>query len=319
MGKFKSTVPRREITEPIETDYVVFDFETTGPCTPGDEILEIGAVKCDRDGNIISHFSALVNPTCEIDSYPQMITGITEEKVRDCPPLREVFPKFLDFIGDLPLVGHGIKGFDLRFLDYTCEYMNLPFVDNPYLDTVKFCKALVSKHETNGKFSVEALVSLFKLPRRQAHRAMSDTLMEKDVYVALCNRYRKKVDFIKAQSSLPVAVEKPFVGKPAERREPDMISFTRKDSVSPDLLVRLGEDSATIEICTYIPELREYVKTNPSLHWVKDGNNRWYLRLDGPLGAGLISFGAAMATIRKRVSVVENNGQLCPVNMACRV
>ena len=56
----------------------------------------------------------LVKPNQKISQKITDITGITNEMVKDKPPIDEVLPKFIEFIGGLPLVAHNID-FDYGF------------------------------------------------------------------------------------------------------------------------------------------------------------------------------------------------------------
>ena len=98
---------------------MVFDLETTGLSPINNEITEIGAVKV-IDGKISDTFEMLVKPNQKISKKITDITGITNEMVKDNPPIEEVLPKFIEFIGGLPLVAHNID-FDYGFL---CENYN---------------------------------------------------------------------------------------------------------------------------------------------------------------------------------------------------
>ena len=83
------------------------------------EITEIGAVKV-IDGKISDTFEMLVKPNQKISQKITDITVITNEMVNVKPPIDEVLPKFIEFIGGLRLVAHNID-FDYGFL---CENYN---------------------------------------------------------------------------------------------------------------------------------------------------------------------------------------------------
>lgn len=305
-------VNRTELTTPIKTDYVVFDFETTGSSMPGDEIIEIGAMKCSFDGKEKERFTSLIRPNCSIGSYVSMLTGISNAMVADAPPMEEVFPKFLDFIGDLPLVGHGIKAFDFRFLDGTCFYGNYPFKDNDYIDTVNVAHKILPKSELT-KFSVDALIQYFGLKKRPAHRAMNDTLMENDVYQSLRTVMITKHEEAVAQATA-FSQNKPVQNQETKSALGNVISQKTERSVEIQngLIVRLFKDYALAEIYGYIPELRDYVKQTSFVHWEKDAN-RWMLRIDAPLGTNLFSLSNSMASIGQQVSVFKQAGELVPI------
>ena len=69
------------------------------------------------DGEVADKFEMLVKPTKKITKKITEITGITNEMVEDKPPIEEVLPQFIEFIGKLPLVAHNAD-FDYGFL---CE------------------------------------------------------------------------------------------------------------------------------------------------------------------------------------------------------
>ena len=99
--------------------YVSFDLETTGKNHRGDEIIEIGAVKI-KDGELGEEFDALVKPSHPISSEITDLTGITNDDVKDSPPIQEVLPSFMDFIGDSVLVAHNVD-FDYPFLSHALK------------------------------------------------------------------------------------------------------------------------------------------------------------------------------------------------------
>ena len=109
----KNNFERRNFAE---TNFVVFDLETTGAKTPPCRITEIGAYRV-RDGEITAEFQTLVNPETPIPHFISELTGITDTMVKCAPKFHEVAADFLDFIGDSVLVAHNAH-FDLRFLNH---------------------------------------------------------------------------------------------------------------------------------------------------------------------------------------------------------
>ncbi|HMS40016.1 MAG TPA: exonuclease domain-containing protein, partial [Pyrinomonadaceae bacterium] len=99
-----------------ETDYVVFDLETTGAKCPPCRVTEIGAYRVSN-GKIVDEFHTLVNPESPIPFFITQLTGISDAMVRHEPKFREIANDFLEFIGDSVLVAHNAH-FDLRFLNH---------------------------------------------------------------------------------------------------------------------------------------------------------------------------------------------------------
>lgn len=115
-AQYQRKLKREEKEYRDKRNYVVFDLETTGLSSATHEITEIGAIKV-IDGEVADKFEMLVKPTKKITKKITEITGITNEMVEDKPPIEEVLPQFIEFIGKLPLVAHNAD-FDYGFL---CE------------------------------------------------------------------------------------------------------------------------------------------------------------------------------------------------------
>jgi DNA polymerase-3 subunit epsilon len=95
---------------------VVLDFETTGLSPDqGDRVIEVGAVLIENN-RITDRFQGLMNPGMRINSFIESYTGITNDMLKDAPPVAEVMKEFAFFLGDHHLVAHNAS-FDRRFLD----------------------------------------------------------------------------------------------------------------------------------------------------------------------------------------------------------
>ena len=93
--------------------YVSIDLETTGLNPKRDRIIEIGAIRVEQ-GQIVEEFSTFVDPGRKLEERITELTGIRDEDLADAPQLDEVFPQLLEFMGELPLLGHRIL-FDYSF------------------------------------------------------------------------------------------------------------------------------------------------------------------------------------------------------------
>jgi DNA polymerase III epsilon subunit family exonuclease len=96
------------------SEFVAFDFETTGRDPWADEIIEIGAVRF-AGGAEVGAYSTFVKPRGPIPEEITGITGITEGMVRDAPAAPDALRGLLGFCGGLVLVAHNAP-FDLAFL-----------------------------------------------------------------------------------------------------------------------------------------------------------------------------------------------------------
>ena len=80
----------------IDSDFVVFDIETTGFSPVKDKIIEIGAVRVEK-GQITARFSEFVNPRVPIPFRIENLTGINDGMVADAEPIEVILPKFMQF------------------------------------------------------------------------------------------------------------------------------------------------------------------------------------------------------------------------------
>ena len=93
---------------------VSIDIETTGLDSQADAIIEIAAVRFNGH-RVEAEWSSLINPGRPIPPMITQLTGITNEMVRNAPPMRAILNDLADFVGAAPVVGHNV-GFDLSFL-----------------------------------------------------------------------------------------------------------------------------------------------------------------------------------------------------------
>jgi len=94
---------------------VMIDFETTGLSPDmGDRITEVAALRIE-DGRITERYVSLINCGVRIPSFITGLTGITQRMVDNAPPVAEVVPALLDFIGADALAAHNAS-FDEKFL-----------------------------------------------------------------------------------------------------------------------------------------------------------------------------------------------------------
>ncbi|MBC7765814.1 MAG: PolC-type DNA polymerase III, partial [Hyphomonadaceae bacterium] len=162
---------------PLAGEYVVFDIETTGLRTTDDAITEIGAVRV-KDGKILDSFSTFVNPQIPIPYKITELTGITDQMVKNAPPIAEVLPQFLEFCGDAVLVAHNAK-FDVGFINAAANRLGVPFAPC-YLDTVKLCRELfpeLKRHRLN------VVAKHLHISLENHHRASDDAKATAEIFI----------------------------------------------------------------------------------------------------------------------------------------
>jgi DNA polymerase-3 subunit epsilon/ATP-dependent DNA helicase DinG len=158
--------------------YVALDTETTGLNPERDEIIEIGAVRF-RDGQVIDTWSTLVHPRQRLPYKIQLLTGIQPEELEHAPPISALSGPLTQFLGNSTIVGHNVR-FDLTFL----RQHGIP-VTNVALDTFELASILVPGATS---YSLEDLTQTLGIEVETHHRALSDAIACKDLFIALFQR-----------------------------------------------------------------------------------------------------------------------------------
>ena len=111
-------------------DYVAVDIETTGLSPRYSAIIEVGAVRF-RAGRPRDEVSLLINPGFDLPPAITELTGITDDMLWTAPPLADVLPYFLDFVGTDVILGHNVN-FDVNFLYDKALSLGLAPVSNDF-------------------------------------------------------------------------------------------------------------------------------------------------------------------------------------------
>lgn len=99
----------------LRDNYVVVDIETTGLSPSEDKIIQLSAIKY-IDNKEIAVFNEYINPHTKLSDFIINLTGISQDVIDHGKELSDIKDDFISFYGDLPLVGHYINGFDIKFL-----------------------------------------------------------------------------------------------------------------------------------------------------------------------------------------------------------
>ncbi|MCK5793949.1 MAG: 3'-5' exoribonuclease, partial [Anaerolineales bacterium] len=153
---------------------VALDIETTGLELKTDKITEIGAVRFTEKG-IEEEFETLVNPGIKIPPFISQLTGITDAMVRGdkIPYIEEAISQLIDFVGDVPVIGHNVK-FDLSFLRAAGALKK-----NSAIDTYEMASVILP---SEGRYNLRALGQVLGVPMRATHRALDDTKVTQAIY-----------------------------------------------------------------------------------------------------------------------------------------
>lgn len=152
-------------------DYTVIDTETTGLDASICEILEIGAIRY-RDHIETERFHSYIRPVGPLYSGAAKVNHITFADVRNAPPFSEIYNKFIEFIGEDPLVGYNI-GFDVKFIQTRSGVV----LKNPCFDVLNLARRFVDTPDhklvtVKGHFGVSS----------RSHTALGDCEATAAVY-----------------------------------------------------------------------------------------------------------------------------------------
>lgn len=154
--------------------FVVFDTETTGlHPSQGDQIVSIAGVRI-VNGRILSgeSFNRIVNPGRPIPAESVRFHGITDEIVKDKPPMEVVLPQFRSYISDAVLVAHN-AAFDLKFLRMRERQLGISF-DNPVLDTMILSNYLDGPEAGH---SLDDICDRYGIVITERHTALGDAMV----------------------------------------------------------------------------------------------------------------------------------------------
>ena len=185
--------------------YIALDLETTGLEAKQEKITEIAAIKI-IDGAVAGQFVTLVNPMRRLGMHITRLTGITDEMLKDAPPIEDVIGDAVEFFGDLPLLGHNIM-FDYSFLKHAAVNSRLEF-EKEGLDTLMLCRAFMPG---DMKRKLSWACTYAQLSQSAAHRAQADAEAAHRLYQELLKLH--------SQDRPELFTSKPLIYK-AKREQP---------------------------------------------------------------------------------------------------
>ncbi|MFA6143231.1 MAG: 3'-5' exonuclease [Sulfurimonas sp.] len=178
----------RWLFEPYEGDEViVFDTETTGLNTKKDAVLSIGAVKVKGDRILTSQsFEVFLKPSKEISVESIKIHHIRPCDLEDAIEPLEGVEKFLEFIGNRPLIGYYLE-FDVAMMNRLIKPwigINLPN-KQVEISGLYFDKKIALIPQGNIDLRFDTILTALNIPRMGQHNALNDAIMTAMVYIKL--------------------------------------------------------------------------------------------------------------------------------------
>ncbi len=194
----------------LDSEYVVFDIETTGLNPKFDDIIEIGAVKIAKR-QVIDSFSSFVSVKRKLPNKIIELTSITDDMLQGQPDIENILPEFIKFAGDAVLVAHNAS-FDTSFIKEKATAHLKENYNPSVLDTLELSRALM-KDVKNHKLNT--LTKKLGIKLENHHRAVDDANATGQMFISFLNMLsdrgipdvgslndalKKDIDFIKQSS-----------------------------------------------------------------------------------------------------------------------
>ncbi|MBQ6896051.1 MAG: PolC-type DNA polymerase III [Oscillospiraceae bacterium] len=155
-----------------DTEFVVFDIETTGLTPNTENITEIGAVLVKGE-EVLDEFHTFVDPEKHIPERITELTGITDEMVKGAPSQADAITAFKEFIGDRIIIAHNAASFDVNFIQVVGERLGISF-EYEVIDTLPLAQNLLTELK---KHKLDIVAEHYNLGNFNHHRATDDAKM----------------------------------------------------------------------------------------------------------------------------------------------
>ena len=136
---------------------------------------------CGTD--VVDSYQQLVRPQKPVSGRITKLTGITNEMLEEAPAAADIMPDVLDFIGDLPLVGHNVS-FDVGFLVRNANLYSDGDTAFPSFDTMQCAKRELP---FLPDYKLGTVANYFDCQDETAHRALADCHSTLGCFIGLMN------------------------------------------------------------------------------------------------------------------------------------
>jgi DNA polymerase-3 subunit epsilon len=193
--------------------FICLDCEATGLEPTQDRIVEIAVASFSFE-KIFEQYESLIDPECRIPQTSQEIHNISQEMVAGKPKIQEVLPDLLKMIEGHTIVGHGI-GFDIALIAAEAKRHQIPtkIQEAPLIDTLRLAR-LYGESPVN---SLDKLRQHFNIEPQGAHRAMSDVIVNIEVFKYLSKTFKTTEELFKVLQK-PIKMKAMPLGKHKGRR-----------------------------------------------------------------------------------------------------
>ena len=149
--------------------YAIVDLEATGTGSDA-KIIQVG-IAIVQDGQVLKTYEQDVNPHEDLTPQIQLLTGISNKRLRKAPDFSQVAEEIYRLIEDAVFVAHNVK-FDGNLLAENLFFEGFD-LHTPRVDTVELAQLFFPTLE---KYSLSSLAEDLDLDLEQAHTAISDAM-----------------------------------------------------------------------------------------------------------------------------------------------
>ncbi len=215
---------------------IYFDTETTGLSPTEDRIVELAAL----DATTGQTFCEFIHPGRPIPPDATRISGITDAMVANAADFATVAKAFLEFCEeDVVLIAHNGESFDMPFMraEFSRAGVVMP-ASWKSLDTLKWARRY---RPDLPRHSLQYLREVYGIEANNAHRALDDVLVLKQVFDAMTDDLSIPTIFDLLHTHTPTqksnAPDGPITvmpfgkhkGKPMEQIPKDYVAWLAKD------------------------------------------------------------------------------------------
>jgi len=261
-------------------EYIVFDLEfnqgfdeKTNKTIPNErcpfEILQIGALKLDKDLNIIDTFNSYVKPKIYNRVHPFItnMTGITNKMVKDAPDFPDVYKKFKRFIGKKDNIFCVWGSGDLKELYRNVYYYGLPHKTIPklYINVQSYASAYF-KNPSGKSIGLQNAIQLLEIEQTKSyHDAFNDAYYTTEILKVIYS------DEIVADTYIYT----PFRPRNTSPRVAKKIDYTSLFREFEKILSRplTEEEAKIIDLAYKMGKTRQFLVDDESKKKKKDDNN----------------------------------------------
>jgi DNA polymerase-3 subunit epsilon len=174
----------------MERNIVCYDVETTGLSTQNDYVIQLSAVKFDRNFNILGKFDEYIRPIGNwyMSDGAEEIHGIsTRFLMENGRPMKEVGKEFLEFTKDCDILSYNGNKFDIKILTKDLRLEGYTFE----LDSRAFFDAYILESRLHPRTLSNVYFNYTGKQLDGAHNALNDVVATVEVFKHQTEMFKK--------------------------------------------------------------------------------------------------------------------------------